>query len=181
LACLVGDGVIDMELLSVIRRWHYRDQFLDPRDARTASGCALKFVVAALVDRARRSFSSRSGASDVEFARDMDRFPVALNAQHSFTGGIMPSYGLITRFPELFTVEHDWRWSGTHYQTTALEYLENFETNGAAIALILAAVYRADAHLWRRRWRLFFLATAGLVGRANGEEWGVRRYLLRPT
>src|ERR1700728_3108589 len=27
LACPGGDGVIDMELLSVIRRWHYRDHF----------------------------------------------------------------------------------------------------------------------------------------------------------
>ena len=30
--------------------------------------------------------------------------------------------------------------------------------------------------LWRRRWRLFFLATAGLFGHANGDEWGVSHY-----
>jgi cyclopropane-fatty-acyl-phospholipid synthase len=39
----------------------------------------------------------------------------------------------------------------------------------------------ADANLWRRRWRLFFLATAGLFGHTNGEEWGVSHYRLRPT
>lgn len=32
----------------------------------------------------------------------------------------------------------------------------------------------------RRRWRLFFLATAGLFGHANGSEWGVDHYRLKP-
>ena len=35
--------------------------------------------------------------------------------------------------------------------------------------------------LWRRRWRLFFLATEGLFGDSNGEEWGVSHYRLRPV
>jgi cyclopropane-fatty-acyl-phospholipid synthase len=102
-------------------------------------------------------------------------------AQHFFTGGIMPSHGLITRFPEFFTVEQDWRWSGTHYRRTALDWLDNFDANRTEIAPILTAVYGADADLWRRRWRLFFLATAGLFGHANGEEWGVSHYRLRPA
>lgn len=42
-------------------------------------------------------------------------------------------------------------------------------------------VHGADADLRRRRWRLFFLATAGLFGRPNGDEWGVSHHLLRPT
>ena len=46
-----------------------------------------KFGVAALVDRASRSLSRRTGTSEVEFVREMDRFPVALhvgqaNRQH---------------------------------------------------------------------------------------------------
>jgi cyclopropane-fatty-acyl-phospholipid synthase len=45
----------------------------------------------------------------------------------------------------------------------------------------LAEVYGVHADLWRRRWRLFFLATAGLFGLANGEDWGVSHYRLRPT
>jgi cyclopropane-fatty-acyl-phospholipid synthase len=102
-------------------------------------------------------------------------------AQHFFTGGIMPSHGLINRFPEFFAVEQDWRWSGSHYQRTALDWLDNFDANRTAIDPILAAVYGADADLWRRRWRLFFLATAGLFGHAGGEEWGVSHYRLRPT
>jgi cyclopropane-fatty-acyl-phospholipid synthase len=102
-------------------------------------------------------------------------------AQHFFTGGIMPSHGLIMRFPQFFAVEQDWRWSGAHYQRTALDWLDNFDRNRTAIDAILAEVYGADADLWRRRWRLFFLATAGLFGHANGDEWGVSHYRLRPT
>ena len=94
---------------------------------------------------------------------------------------IVPSHGRITRFPELFTLEHDWRWSGAHYQKTALAWLENFDTNGAAIAPISAAVYGAEADLWRPRRCLVFLATAGLFGRWNGKEWGVNHYRLRPA
>jgi cyclopropane-fatty-acyl-phospholipid synthase len=102
-------------------------------------------------------------------------------AQHFFTGGIMPSHGLMMRFPQFFAVEQDWRWSGSHYQRTALDWLDNFDRNRTAIDTILAEVYGADADLWRRRWRLFFLATAGLFGHANGDEWGVSHYRLRPT
>ena len=28
-------------------------------------------------------------------------------------------------------------------------------------------------YLWMRRWRWFFLVTAGLFGYADGREWGV--------
>ncbi len=102
-------------------------------------------------------------------------------AQHFFTGGIMPSHGLIGHFPECFGVEQQWRWSGKHYQRTAEHWLERFDANGAGIDAELRSVYGGDAKLWRRRWRLFYLATAGLFGHADGEEWGVSHYLLRPA
>jgi cyclopropane-fatty-acyl-phospholipid synthase len=102
-------------------------------------------------------------------------------ANHFFTGGVMPSHGLIRRFPEIFEVEQEWRWSGRHYQRTAEDWLANFDANRPKIDRILSDVYGADAALWRRRWRLFFLATAGLFGHANGEEWGVSHYRLRPA
>jgi len=44
---------------------------------------------------------------------------------------------------------------------------------------VLRDVYGDRARLWRRRWRLFYLATAGLFGHAAGEEWGVSHYRLR--
>ncbi len=102
-------------------------------------------------------------------------------AQHFFTGGIMPSHGLIRRFDSLFNVEAEWLWSGVHYQRTALDWLANFDRNAAAIEAILKQVYGTDWTLWRRRWRLFFLATAGLFGNSNGTEWGVSHYRLSPA
>jgi cyclopropane-fatty-acyl-phospholipid synthase len=102
-------------------------------------------------------------------------------AQHFFTGGVMPSHGLIRHFPNCFAVERDWRWSGLHYQKTAVDWLARYDENRERIDSILGEVYGADAALWRQRWRLFYLATAGLFGHVGGEEWGVSHYLLRPA
>jgi cyclopropane-fatty-acyl-phospholipid synthase len=101
-------------------------------------------------------------------------------AQHFFTGGIMPSHELIRHVANDFRVERDWRWNGTHYARTARDWLANFDRNETEIREVLRAVYGADAALWKRRWRLFFLATAGLFGHSDGEEWGVSHYRLRP-
>jgi cyclopropane-fatty-acyl-phospholipid synthase len=102
-------------------------------------------------------------------------------AQHFFTGGIMPSHGLIGQFSDLFAVEAQWRWSGEHYRRTANDWLANFDRNGAAVAAVLRETYGSEADLWRRRWRLFFLATAGLFGDGRGEVWGVSHYRLKPA
>ena len=102
-------------------------------------------------------------------------------AQHFFTGGIMPSQTLIRQFSDLFLVETEQRWNGTHYQKTADQWLENFDNNRAAIDGILQKIYGDAAGLWARRWRLFFLATSGLFGHADGEEWGISHYLLSPA
>ncbi len=102
-------------------------------------------------------------------------------AQHFFTGGIMPSHDLIRTFGDLFDVEEEWRWSGLHYQRTAADWLKNFDANRNEIDAVLRETYGADAPLWRKRWRLFFLATEGLFGDRNGEEWAVSHYRLRPV
>jgi cyclopropane-fatty-acyl-phospholipid synthase len=102
-------------------------------------------------------------------------------AQHFFTGGVMPSHALAHAFPELFAAEADWRWSGTHYARTARHWLENFDANAPEIDEVLQRTYGADAALWRRRWRIFLLATEGLFGFDNGSEWGVSHYRLAPA
>lgn len=102
-------------------------------------------------------------------------------AQHFFTGGIMPAHDLPHRFGDLFKVEQEWRWSGTHYRRTALDWLANFDRDLQRIRPILASVYGKDASLWIRRWRLFFLSTAGLFGHDKGDIWGVGHYLLAPA
>ncbi len=102
-------------------------------------------------------------------------------AQHFFTGGIMPSHTLIRLVTDELEVEEEWRWSGTHYARTAMDWLAAFDRHEARITEVLTPVYGADTALWKRRWRLFFLATAGLFGHAGGTEWGVSHYRLRPA
>jgi cyclopropane-fatty-acyl-phospholipid synthase len=100
-------------------------------------------------------------------------------AQHFFTGGIMPSHKLIYQFPDLIEVEKEWQWNGDHYEKTARDWLANFDRNGREIDQILGSVYGTNANLWKRRWRLFFLATMGLFGHDGGHEWGVSHYLMQ--
>ena len=121
-------------------------------------------------------FTHRSRPYRFEVADEADWI-----AQYFFTGGIMPSHGLIRQFPDLFEVEAEWRWSGEHYRRTAMDGLANYDRNAAAIEPILRDVYGPDWSLWKRRWRLFFLATAGLFGDQGGEVWGVSHYRLKPA
>jgi cyclopropane-fatty-acyl-phospholipid synthase len=100
-------------------------------------------------------------------------------AQHFFTGGVMPSHHLIRQYADLFEVEKEWRWSGAHYQRTALDWLANFDSHTAEIESVLRKVYGLDTALWMRRWRWFFMATAGLFGYGNGDEWGVSHYRMK--
>ena len=102
-------------------------------------------------------------------------------AQHFFTGGIMPSHGLVRQFGDLFGLEAEWRWSGEHYARTARDWLARYDAGIDTIRPILRDTYGAEAALWERRWRLFFLATEGLFGYRGGERWGVSHYRLKPA
>jgi cyclopropane-fatty-acyl-phospholipid synthase len=100
-------------------------------------------------------------------------------AQHFFTGGVMPSHQLVRQYADIFQVEKEWRWSGTHYQRTANDWLANFDAHRDTIETSLRNVYGDETYLWMRRWRWFFLATAGLFGYADGTEWGVSHYRMK--
>jgi cyclopropane-fatty-acyl-phospholipid synthase len=102
-------------------------------------------------------------------------------ARYFFTGGIMPSHGLMRRFPHLFSVDRDWRWDGRHYQRTAEAWLANYDANAVQIDALLHDVYGDETLLWRRRWRMFFLAVSELFGHADGNAWGVSHYRLAPV
>jgi cyclopropane-fatty-acyl-phospholipid synthase len=119
-------------------------------------------------------FTHRSGAYLFDRADGEDWI-----AQHFFTGGVMPSHHLIRQYSDLFEVEKEWRWSGTHYQRTALDWLGNFDAHRDEIEAILRGVYGNDTALWMRRWRWFFLATAGLFGYAGGSEWAVSHFRMK--
>jgi cyclopropane-fatty-acyl-phospholipid synthase len=101
--------------------------------------------------------------------------------KYFFTGGFMPSHDLIRDFADIFEVEQDWKWNGNHYRRTALDWLANMDREDLAVRRIMKATYGDDAGVWRRRWRLFFLATAGLFGHRDGQEWGVSHYRLKPV
>lgn len=102
-------------------------------------------------------------------------------ARYFFTGGIMPSHDLIRHVAMPFEIEQEWRWNGTHYQRTALAWLANLDDHAEEIAHLMRGVYGTEAKVWLRRWRMFFLATAGLFGHAAGETWGISHYRLSPT
>jgi len=103
-------------------------------------------------------------------------------AQYFFTGGLMPSQALARAFPDLFEVEAEWRWSGEHYRCTADRWLANMDGHSVAVRQAMAAAYGpAEARRWTRRWRRFFMATAGLFGHAGGTVWGVGHYRLKPA
>ena len=119
-------------------------------------------------------FTHRSGAYRFDRADREDRI-----AQHFFSGGVMPSHHLIRHYADLFAVEKEWRWSGTHYQRTAQDWLANFDARHEAIEAILREIHGEDTALWMRRWRWSFLATAGQFGYADGSEWGISHYRLK--
>ena len=119
-------------------------------------------------------FAHRSGADLFDRADGEDWI-----AQHFFTGGVMPSHHLIRQYADLFEVEKEWRWSGLHYQRTAQDWLDNFDSHRDEIERALRKVHGGETALWMRRWRWFLLATSGLFGYADGSEWGVSQYRLK--
>jgi cyclopropane-fatty-acyl-phospholipid synthase len=100
-------------------------------------------------------------------------------ARHFFTGGTMPSHGLLPRYAgTAMALEQAWRLDGRHYARTLEHWLHNLDVNRARALHILAPAYggRREARLWLQRWRMFLMACSELFGYAEGEEWGVSHY-----
>ncbi len=102
--------------------------------------------------------------------------------RYFFSGGIMPSYGLLNAVaPPALAVEADWWVDGTHYQRTAAAWRQNLDARRDDVMAVLRNHYGAEASRWFHRWRLFFLACEELFGFDGGREWGVGHYrLARP-
>jgi cyclopropane-fatty-acyl-phospholipid synthase len=102
-------------------------------------------------------------------------------ARHFFSGGIMPSAGILHRFSEHMDVVERWDVDGRHYQRTCEAWLRRVSDNRAEVLDVLRAVYGSDqARKHFHYWRLFFMACAELFGYRNGSEWFVVHALLSP-
>jgi cyclopropane-fatty-acyl-phospholipid synthase len=103
-------------------------------------------------------------------------------AQHFFSGGTMPSEGLLLQFNDHLRVEAQWRVDGRHYARTAEAWLANMDARRRDVADVLARTYgRQQVARWRVRWRLFFMACAELFAHGSGREWFVAHYRFRKT
>ena len=101
--------------------------------------------------------------------------------RHFFSGGIMPSRDLFTRFDRDLRILKTWDWDGEHYRKTSEAWLRRMDDARDRILPILVQDRGSkDAGRWWHRWRLFFLSCAELFGYAGGSEWGVSHYLLEP-
>ena len=97
--------------------------------------------------------------------------------QYFFTGGLMPSEGLLLRFPDHLRVDRQWRWNGQHYARTCNAWLALQDARRERVLPILEQAYGArDTQLWYQRWRMFFMACAELFDMDGGEQWGVSHY-----
>lgn len=102
-------------------------------------------------------------------------------ARHFFTGGLMPSFDLPRAFSATFEVEEAWAVNGRHYARTCEAWLARHDAARAEILPLFRATYGRDARVWFERWRVFHLACAELFGWADGQEWFVGHYRMRPA
>ena len=121
-------------------------------------------------------FSHRESVYPYEAASERDWM-----ARFFFSGGIMPSDGLLLEFQDDLRVEERWRVGGEHYRLTSEAWLANLDTQREALLPVLAATYgESEAERWWVRWRFFFLACAELFGFHGGDEWFVTHVRMAP-
>ena len=101
-------------------------------------------------------------------------------AQHFFTGGQMPSDGLLLYFQEDLCIRNHWVLNGQHYQKTAEAWLAKMDGHRGELLRLFSSVYgNNDALRWFVRWRIFFMSCAELWGYRSGTEWVVSHYLFQ--
>ena len=95
-------------------------------------------------------------------------------AREFFTGGLMPSLGLMRQFQDDLVIAEDWQLDGMHYARTAEAWYANLMAHRAEAAALLGGRARVE------RWRVFFLACAELFGFRGGREWLIAHYRFVP-
>ncbi|MBD3169794.1 MAG: methyltransferase domain-containing protein [candidate division Zixibacteria bacterium] len=100
-------------------------------------------------------------------------------ARHFFTGGLMPSADLLTKFQDDIKLEQQWKVNGMHYARTCHTWINQMDKHRPEIMNIFAGVYGEDnARMWYGRWKLFFMACEELFAFKRGDEWYVAHYLF---
>ena len=100
--------------------------------------------------------------------------------KYFFTGGMMPSHDLFSRFQDELRLEETWKVNGRHYAQTAEHWLQNMDAHRPEILPLFAQTYgAAQARKWWAYWRVFYLSCAELCKFRRGEEWHVSHYLFR--
>ena len=100
--------------------------------------------------------------------------------RYFFTGGLMPSEDLLSKFQKNLSLDKQWRWNGRHYKQTSNAWLKNMDREKFNILPILEEVYgRKERDTWFQRWRIFFMACAELFAYKSGNQWFVAHYLFK--
>ncbi len=103
-------------------------------------------------------------------------------SRYFFTGGMMPSDDLVTRFQDDLVLRDHWRVNGRHYQRTAELWLQNMDRQRADLYTLFEKTYGTDqATKWWVYWRVFFMSCAELWGYRGGDEWLVSHYLMQKS
>ncbi len=100
-------------------------------------------------------------------------------SEHFFTGGLMPSYDLPSRFEEDLRVRQQWEVNGTHYARTCRAWLERLDAGRAdALRVLEESGNPESAVIQFNRWRMFVMACEELFACRSGKEWFVGHYLM---
>ena len=101
-------------------------------------------------------------------------------SKYFFTGGMMPSHDLFSRFQDDLKLLQDWKVNGRHYAQTAEHWLQNMDAHETEIMPLFVETYGPDeAVKWWSYWRIFYLSCAELWHYRDGTEWHVSHYLFQ--
>lgn len=102
-------------------------------------------------------------------------------ARTFFTGGVMPSFDLLSRFDRDLVQLESWKVNGLHYARTLEAWLERMDRARAELWPLFEQTYgKEQAQKWWVYWRIFFIACAELFAYDSGRAWYVGHYLFKP-